>query len=169
MSSSVIRPNSAPHASTIRMVFTWRVSAKGACSDGNGGCTPHTRCATIPDKRRKNHGVIDAPEIEHFDPEQRSRCRRAEHRREAGADPANHQPPPILVAKAQDVGEQTRQGGANLRGRSLFTDGPAKRQRDQGGAQLDGRDEPIGTAGSPVNRGDHRLCPASVSNFELSR
>jgi len=48
ISSSAIRPNSAPHTSMIRMVFTWRVSAKGVCSDGNGGRTPQTRCARMP-------------------------------------------------------------------------------------------------------------------------
>ncbi len=108
-------------------------------------------------QRGKDHRVIDPSEIEHFDPEERSGDRRAEHRRETGADPANHQPPPVLVAKAQDVGEQTRQGGANLRGRPLLADGAAKRQRYNCCAQLHGRDEPIDATGPLVHGGDDRL------------
>ena len=142
----------------IRIVFTWWVSAKVVCSDGKR--RPHAADEMRDDtghQRGKDHRVIDPSEIEHFDPEQRSRDRRAEHRCEAGADAANHQPTPIFVAKAQDVGEQTRQRGANLRGRALLADGSAKRQRHHRRAQLHGRDEPIDATGPLVHGGDDRL------------
>ena len=105
----------------------------------------------------KDHRVIDPAQIEHFDAEQGSRNRRAEHRGEASADPTNHQPPPVLVAKAQDIGEQAGQGGADLRGRSLLADRSAKRQGDNRCAQLYGRDEPIDAPGSLVHGGDDRF------------
>ena len=108
-------------------------------------------------QRGEDHRVIDPAQIEHFNAEKGSRNRRAEYRGEASANPTNHQPPPVLVAKAQDIGEQAGQGGADLRGRSLLADRSAKRQRHNRCAQLDGRDEPVDATGSLVHGGDDRF------------
>ena len=101
--------------------------------------------------------VVDPSEIQHFNAEERSGNRRAEDRREAGADAANHQSTPVLVAQAQDVREQARQGGANLRRRALLADGSAKRQRHHRRAELDGRHEPIHATGPLMHGGDDGL------------
>jgi hypothetical protein len=80
-----------------------------------------------------------------------------EDRRESGADAADHQSTPVLVTKAQDVREQAREGSSNLRRRALLADGPSKRQRHNGRAELDGRYEPIHAAGPLMHGGDDGL------------
>src|SRR5437762_6740173 len=48
---------------------------------------------------------------------------------------ADHQPAPIFVAQAQDVGKQTRQRRADLRRRPFLADRSAKRERHHRGAE----------------------------------
>ena len=105
----------------------------------------------------KNDGVVDPSEIQHLDAEERARHRRAEDRGEAGADAADHEPAPILVAQTEDVGEQAREGGANLRGGTLFAHRTAKRQCHDGRRELDRCDQPVDATRPLMHRRDDSL------------
>src|SRR5262249_36562974 len=65
--------------------------------------------------------------------------------------------PAVFVAETKNVGEETRQSGADLRRRSFLADRTATRQGHDRRAQFDGRYEPIHAAGFLMDRGNDRL------------
>src|SRR5204863_7438246 len=104
----------------------------------------------VPDdageEARKEDRVLDAPEVEDLDAEERARDRRAEDGGEAGADAAGDGAPAVLVGEPQHVREEARERGPDLRARPLFPDGAAERERDDRREEPQRRAAPLGAA-----------------------
>ena len=110
----------------------------------------------------EEHRVLDPAEVEDLDAEEGARDRRAEHRGEPGPDPADHEATPVLVVEPEDVGEEARDRGADLRARPLLADRAAEGEREHRGQELDRGDPPVDLARPRVDRGDDRLRPVPL-------
>ena len=117
----------------------------------------------------EDEGVVDPAQIEHFDPEERAGDGRPEHRREAGGDAADHEPPSVLIVEAQDIREQAGDRGADLGRGTFLPDRAAEGEGEDGGGSFIGatiqgiRPEPGASPQSrpryrgPAPRGEPRI------------
>ena len=85
---------------------------------------PQGRRHLVPDdtrhEGRKEDAVAERAHEEHFHAEDGTGNGCPEDGGEAGADPADDQPPPVLVVEPEDVGEERRQARPDLRARALL-------------------------------------------------
>ena len=123
------------------------------------GEVSHDAC----DEGGKDHGVVEATEVQHFDSEQRARYRRSEDRSEARTDPADDETPAVRIAQAQNIREQARERGTDLRGGPLLADRATKGKRQHRGAEFYRRDQPVDASGPLMDSRDDGFGPVPSS------
>ena len=124
------------------------------------------------DEAREEHRVVDPPEVEHLDAEEGARDRRAEDRREPGADAADHEAAPVLVVEPEESAKRLVMAAPIwAHGPSLPTEPPKASVRTVAG-ELDRRDPPVDLPRPLVDGGDDGLRPvprASGAKVRMSQ
>ena len=127
MSTRAIRPKAAPNRMVSGTIVRCPRRDRSSMEGGDRRARPADEVGHDPGHEAgKEHRVLDAPEVEDLDAEEGARDRRAEHRGEPGPDPADDQATPVLVVEPEDVGEEARDGGADLGARPLLADRAAE-------------------------------------------